>query len=73
MEPMNFLGRWLESGLADEEMALTGVGSCGAGMDCADKRGRASRVLSWSGVKHPGVDWTVEASLCSFGREVGGS
>ena len=31
------------------------------------------RVLSWSGVKHPGVDWTVEGSLCSFGREVGGS
>ena len=54
----------------------------GAAMDGADKRGRASwiddaikhfRVLSWSGVKHPGVDRTVEGSLCSFGREVGGS
>ena len=46
IEPMIFSGRWLESGLADEEMALTGVGSCGsfggAGMDGADKRGRAS-------------------------------
>ena len=42
----DFSGRWLESGLADEEMALTGIGSCGsfggAGMDGADKRGRAS-------------------------------
>ena len=59
--------------LAGEEMALTGVGSCGsfgdAAMDGADKRGRASwiddaikdfKVLSWSGVKHPGRDWTVE-------------
>ena len=46
MEPMTFAGRWLESGLAGEEMALTGGGSCGSfgdsAMDGADKRGRAS-------------------------------
>ena len=42
----DFWGRWLESGLAGEEMVLTGVGSCGSfnaeAMHGADIGGRAS-------------------------------